>query len=419
MLNAKSISLRRKSFGGQTGIGIWWRKRSAPTSVPAEEDEGPDKKKRNQELSDPFTTDPASENSPGNTEEQRTAKTKKKKQKKGASAAKTTTTTITTSLFRTAEEAPILGWDDDLCRPIYHHHRDANNDPIDNDLVRAVSSGGSGVVDDTETDTSVDMIDEDLLGSCDDTGSCLDEEKGVTNAYPIATCPSVVGSEESAACEATTSVQDKSGVSFRIPVLSRKRTRTFGNRKQRRRPLSLILTQEEEETPSMFDRGSRRISLESSADTAPIEEKEVSDARSNSSEDPDSKSNSDDRLAFRTDGESNQKQPKKRRRSKKPRSDPDNSLEKAREYFANLDHTQTLTLDAASSPPVSSKVTRTRRRTNLASPGINREYRAYAKSIAGDGDSGISPLSIRDYASSRKLYFQNKGEIVDGSLDDD
>jgi hypothetical protein len=400
MIKAKPVSLRRKSFGGQSGIGIWWRKRSAPTSVPAEEDEGSDKEKRNQDLSDP-STELTSEDNPSNTEELRSAK-KRRKKKYNVSASKTTPPPY----LRTSEDAPILGWDDDLCRPIYHHHRDATtNDSFDNELVRAVSSGDSGIAEASETDASTDAIDDEISKSSDDSGACLDGEKGDPSADSVATPPSVVVNEESKACQAsTTSDEDENGAPFRIPALSRIRTRTFGNRGKRRRPLSLILTQEEEETPM----------------TPTDEEEKASGARADEVEDRES-SYSDDIgvLTPRTDHESDRKQSKRQRRSKKPRSDPDsNSLEKAREYFANLDETQTLVLDAAMSPPVSSKVTRTHRRTNLASPGINREYRAYAKSIAGDGDSGLSPLSIRDYASSRKLHFQNKGEIVDGFLDD-
>ena len=177
-----------------------------------------------------------------------------------------------------------------------------------------------------------------------------------------------------------------------------KKTRTFGDRGRRRRPLSLILMQDDDEEAQMtLEQNPRRVSVESSEDIAPAGEQEVgSDATV----------------------EEGTKQPKKTQKSKRRSNDPSNSLEKAREYFTNLDQTQALTLEAASSPPVSSRVTRTSRRTNLASPGMQEQYKAYVESIAGDGTSGISPLSVEDYASSRKLHFESKGKLVDGFLDD-
>jgi hypothetical protein len=55
------------------------------------------------------------------------------------------------------------------------------------------------------------------------------------------------------------------------------------------------------------------------------------------------------------------------------------------------------------------------RKINFSSPGINREYEAYATASL---ESGISPLTIQDYAKSRKLHFSTKGELFDGFLDD-
>jgi len=428
MIKAKPVVfLRRKSFGGQSGVGIWWRKRSAPVSVPSEDDEGSSTEK---ELA---TSEDNTPNNSNNTEEPRPAKRKQN----NALASKTSSPP---SYLRTSEEATILGWDDDLCRPIYHHqHRvdttttattsdDSMVDTNEELLVRAVSSGDSGVAEASETDVSTDAV--------DDESSCLDGEKGDICTDSVAILPAVAANVEPKACRQASSTareedEDENGASFRIPALSRIRTtRTFGNRGKRRLPLSLILTQEQEEetTPMTFvDRGSRRISLESSKDADEVEHR-------------DSGSDSDEIgvMTLRTDHESSdQTQSKNKRRRSKKLPDNTNSLEKAREYFANLDQTQPLVLEYATmSPPVSSRVTRTHRKTNLASPGINRAYKAYAKSIAGigsgigngnngesngNGDSsgtGLSPLSIRDYASSRQLHFQNKGEIVDGFLDD-
>lgn len=369
MIKAKSVSLRRKSFGGQTGVGIWWRKRSSPTSARSkdDDDETDNTFQKNKELS----ASPTSEDSP--------CKAAKKTKKNNGPP----TTPETPPFFLATRKEPIIGWDDDLCRPIYH--RDAKCDHRES--VPPVSFVDSGLVVET-SDSGTYASDEDGQEICDKAGGCLDNAKGESRADSGSSTvfPSSLANQEpsSKACQA--------GGRDVIPVPTRKRTRTFGNRSNRRRPLSLILTQDNEE--EAFGEGSRRVSLEPSEDALPAtgEEEKASEP---------------------------EQQPKaKERRSKRLRSSKNPSLENAREYFANLDKTQPLTLDSALSPQVSSRVTRTRRRTNLASPGMQRKYRAYAESISGDGHSGISPLSIRDFASSRKLHFENKGEIVDGFLDD-
>lgn len=378
-MKTKPSSIRKRSFGGQSGIGIWWRKRSDPASILSEEDDDDaNDEVRNLNFSSDASassTDPSDEGTSGVAEEPPT------KRKKVASAINKAPSS---SLFM-ADEGPILGWDDDLCRPIYHRnesYRDPINtiDSFDEELVRAVSSGDTGVAECAETDVSTEVVDEDLSkGTQDDSISTSPSAPAVNQDNPTSDVGERIGDE-----------------SFRIPTL--KKTRTFGDRGRRRRPLSLILMQDDdEEAPMILEQNPRRVSVESSEDIAPAGEQEVrSDATI----------------------EEGTKQPKKTRKSKRRSNDPSNSLERAREYFANLDQTQALTLDAASSPPVSSRVTRTSRRTNLASPGMQEQYKAYVESIAGDGTSGISPLSIEDYASSRKLHFESKGKLVDGFLDD-
>ena len=381
MMKTKPSSIRRRSFGGQSGIGIWWRKRSVPASILSEEeDDDANNEIRNLEFSSDASVssiDPRDEGTSGIAEEPPT------KKKRVTSATKKAPSS---SLFM-ADEEPILGWDDDLCRPIYHRnesYRDPINtiDSFDEELVRAVSSGDTGVAECAETDISTEVVDEDLSKSSQDDS--------------ILMSPSAPTEDESSTAESQENIERVVDGSFRIPSL--KKTRTFGDRSRRRRPLSLILMQDDdEETPMTMEQGSRRVSVESSADIAPTEEQKIA---------------SDATIEEATP------QPKKGRRSKRRSNDPSKSLEKAREYFANLDQTQALTLDATSSPPVSSRVTRTSRRTNLASPGMQEEYKAYVESMAGDGTSGISPLSIEDYASSRKLHFESKGKLVDGFLDD-
>ncbi len=382
MMKTKPSSIRKRSFGGQSGIGIWWRKRSAPASVLSEEDDDndADNQIRKLELScdaSVSSVDPNGEGTSGITEEPPT------KKKRVVSATKNASSL---SLLM-ADEEPILGWDDDLCRPIYHRNESYCGpintiDSFDEELVRAVSSGDTGVAECAETDISTEVVDEDLSkGSQDDSTSLS---------------PSAPTQHESSIAESQENIESGFDGSFRIPAL--KKTRTFGDRGRRRRPLSLILMQDDDEENSMaLEQRSRRVSVESSSETAPSGEL---------------------RVASDTTGEEATPQPKKERKSKRRSNDPSKSLEKAREYFANLDQTQALTLDATSSPPVSSRVTRTSRRTNLASPGMQEEYKAYVESMAGDGTSGVSPLSIEDYASSRKLHFESKGKLVDGFLDD-
>ena len=394
MLKAKPVaSLRRKSFGGQSGIGIYWRKRSVPTSVPAEVEDDSDREKQRKDLSDV--------SSPGSTDDDNAscnvdASKSSKKQKVVSEAV-----TPPALLHCTADESPALGWDDDLCRPIYHHDRVSTGNEIDNDLIRAVSSGDGEIAKATEIDDA--SSDEEVTGSLNAVNACSDEDN---NGIGI---DSIASDDTRKSRKVTAKDSDDSSASFQVSVLSRKRTRTFGNRRQRQRPLSLMLIQEEEAIPITLNQDPRRVSLESSTESASMKEEKVCDAGA------ETVGNGQQSCSQAKENRAETKESKKRKQRK---LQSDAKLEKAREYFKNLDNTQTLTLDDALSPPVSSRVTRTHRRINLSSPGINREYQSYVEAIVGDGDSDILPLSIRDYASSRKLHYESKGEIVDGFLDD-
>ena len=478
MAKSKPLSLRRKSFGGQTGVGIWWRKRSAPmTSIPLDDEGCSGEAQRHQGKS---TKESAS----------------------GKDDPIESGNHISTPLVGRIDDSPVLGWDDDLCRPIYRRrsHRNADYKVFDddnNELVRALSSSSSGGFEkeedtdstDSNTDSVEDTKDGDILGN----SFLRPGSMGVVTASP-----SVINEEESSmpACrDAVDSELDDNRALFRIPVLSRKRTQTFGNQGKRRRPLSLILTHEEE-IPAGFVGETRRVSLESSAEAALTEQgKSTGDGSPGDRKHPDppprpnklrrsnrykptssAMSPTNEKKAVGNDSQGDRTQPdppprpRKLRRSNRnklsnfatspteeendfgstralqkrennlkrnpqplslppPRKtrrsiqsdrriDHDHSLEKARAYFETLDKTQELTLDATLSPHVSGRVTRTRRRTNLSSPGINRAYEAYAQSIVGDGTYGIEPLCIRDYATSRQLQFQKNGQIADGFLDD-
>lgn len=325
----KPVSLRRRSFGSQNGVGIWWRKQSVPVSLEAEE-----------------TDDATGVTSDGNS----TCSSRSNVSPTGTKAA-------SPSLDNTTEENAVIGWDDDLCRPIYYH--------------RMVSSGNTDLVDDTDGEEEFDVLNDTIPTTASEIGSVEDD-----------------GDEKAEIDDA-----------FRVPTTTRKRTKTFGNRGKRQRPVSLILTEDntdpDDDEEAAPDRGPRRISL-SPTTTSTV------------------KSNNPDSNSDMATPETTIKPRGNRRSTKKQRTD-DEELEKARDYFANLDETQALTLDAAISPTVSSRITRTSRKTDLKSPRINRSYQAYSESIRSDG---LSPLSIKDYASSRRLHFLNKGEIVDGFLDD-
>eukprot|EP00980_Cylindrotheca_fusiformis_P017895 scaffold5682_cov140-Cylindrotheca_fusiformis.AAC.6 len=104
----------------------------------------------------------------------------------------------------------------------------------------------------------------------------------------------------------------------------------------------------------------------------------------------------------------------------------ENALLKAKQYFEQLDTTQTLTIEnsgdastatSSTKNPTSihrSKITRTSRKVNLTSPGFSQEYKAYAKASQ---ESGVSPLSKHQYAYSRREYFR-KTELFDGFFDE-
>jgi len=401
MLNRKPVSLRRKSFGGQTGVGIYWRKRAIPTSVLPEEGDRLGQQRHEHQRPDAISDPSIDGNIACNNEDKGEAiKTK-------ATVAKAATIPFVDN----AGEVSSIGWDDELCRPIYYH--------------RAVTSDDSIMFNDGDNQSDVD-IDEDLSGRKNNESATEDYVPDEDNIGIRAGVNSDVNSNDgSTALWETSNNEENSDVPFRTTALTRKRIKTFGNRGKRQRPLSLILTQEdrdmeEEGIATCIDLGSRRISLESSTNVPSTEERDINN-RVIQNEDRDSDSQNGDTPILRADvdkaSNTSTNKPNKKGRSKKQRID-ESSLEKARNYFANLDQTQSLTLDVALPPTVSSRVTRTSHRTNLNSPGINRAYQAYAESIRGCVNSGISPLSIKDYASSRKLHFKTKGEMVDGFLDD-
>jgi hypothetical protein len=321
--------LRRKSFGGQT-LGIFWRKTSATTKVLVNEEKTDNRSKHNDSSIDI-----------NNTEKQRKSKN-----------TKTIPIVDVSSSTDKVCAGIVIGWDDELCRPIYYRRPHSNSN---NETTR-------------DGDTST------VSGYCE----VVDEEVKVND-----------------------NDNNRNMDTFPIPT-TRKRLKTFGNRSRHQRPLSLALSQEvcdvdvddkeEEEKDEQQDETPMTTTTTATTTHTQQESRRVS-------------------LEF-TDSirSENSKADKTRRRPKKRSSS--GQLDRAREYFNRLDKTQQLTLDSALSPVKTSKITRTRRKTNFTSPGINREYEAYSKSSVS---SDVPPLSIKDFASMRKL---KTGPIVDGFFDE-
>jgi hypothetical protein len=329
MLKCKRpLPLRRKSFGGQT-LGIFWRKTTTTTKVPVKEAD--EEEQTNGRINnDSSTIDDIND--------------------------KKTTKTISLDDASSSTDKVcagiVVGWDDELCRPIYYRrpHSYGNETTCDGDT--STVSGYCGV------------LDEEV--KVEDTNN----KRNIDSTFPIPT--------------------------------TRKRVKTFGNRSRHQRPLSLALSQEvcdindDTEEEEENDEQQHGTPMTTTTETTPNTHQEES--RRVSLEFTDS---------IRSD---NNNVDKTRRRSKKRSSS--GQLDRARDYFNRLDETQQLTLDSALSPVKTSKITRTRRKTNFTSPGINREYEAYSKSSVS---SGVPPLSIKDFASMRKL---KTGPIVDGFFDE-
>jgi hypothetical protein len=292
----KSRDRSRRSFGGSHGV--WWRNRKLPRVALSSEDE---------ETAIPF---------PSLTE-------------------------------GNEEENELIGWDEDLCRPIYTN---ANENKL-------VSDDGNREEDDEEEDP-----------------------------------PS------------------KLSFTFNVPV---RRHKSFGGRT--RLPVSLELLEANREGIM----SSTYLSPANSIPTSPGKTDEISgkDVVDDSSK---TLTKSQDSLDFPgncVDGDQNETN-RKGKRKRKILKVEDVSILKAKRYFQQLDDTHTLNLDLSQSPlrKKSSKVIRTSRRINLGSPGITREYRSYAEAMSS-GDDSVKPLTLVQYAHSRRDYFRH-AEMYDGFFDD-
>lgn len=429
----------RQSFGGKTGV--WWR----ADGTEEEEDEG-------------IANTGSDKDAMGFLKETETA-TGRADQRKPKP-----TLVVGANESASAWSAVPMGWDDDLCRPVYYQNNNLSNETCDN------GQGGShGTM-----DTSLDDDEEEQGDDFDDDGFSMmvpnDEAKGRDQDNPQLSPPS----------SSTTSMHDleehderEVEVHISVATTAKRRNRTFGKQVGERRPMSLVLMgspvvasspasssivekfhqeelQEDEHGITCSKRprrsyGSSKSVLEmvgavgataTSLSTTKIVSKPVGQSRRRISTSPvatGAESNDDnevdeDTFLFRDTRKSvsaaaNTKGKKRivkrsaptKLHSKGTAPNPRSSLDQARDYFAKLDETQTLTLDASQTPVVSSKVTRTTR-TGLSSPGLQHDYQAYTEATI---DLGVSPLGVEDYASSRRIHMRKKKELFDGFLDDE
>ncbi|KAL3923879.1 MAG: hypothetical protein SGILL_001389 [Bacillariaceae sp.] len=366
----------RQSFGGNTGTGIWWRKRFINDDDDDDEEAAVDKKEdvvlNNDDL--PSDGEDNSDDIP------RTEDVEGEEDDDGEDGSP--------SDSRQGSRVSI-GWDDDLCRPIYiRPESEASNSDA------AISSEGD---EDGNEGTDDEKDGEDVEG---DTTTKDNDKQDLTKPFVL---PEAVQ-------EAKTR--------------GRKRPKTFATRNVVRRPLSLILSQtqeeeeqasgsedsgnEDEQTSNKRSRTDSPHNMDSLATLAPMKFK-VNARRISTSpfvQHSDNVSDDDASLAFPVEATETSIQ-------KTATTSP---LKRQRAFFEDLDKTQKLKLDASFSPTVSGKVTRTSRRFDFTSPRVNQEYQKYVEATE---ESGVTPLSIKDFVKSRKLHFETKGgELFDGFLDE-
>jgi hypothetical protein len=341
----------RQSFGGNNGTGIFWRKRFC-----------------DEDQTSVTNANPACDDLPLDDDDD------------DAAAAAAADGGPPVSFLTATEEEVSIKWDDELCRPIYIRSEGENR----NSAMVVTSEGDE----------------EDHEDSGDTSSLCSDnKDHAVTTA----------------------SAEETTVVPFVLPEVlqnartrGRKRHKTFGDRDVVRRPLSLILSehQQDEEDQSLNDsengqepinKRQRSIHMDSLATLVPVSSTGRSRRVSASPVQRDS-TDQNDAFAFPVESDSVGKY-----KTLLP-------LERAREFFEELDKTQKLTVDASFSPPVSGRVVRTSRRVDYSSPRVNQEYQAYVEATAS---TGVTPLTIRDFVKSRRLQFETRGgELFDGFLDD-
>jgi hypothetical protein len=431
---------KRSSFGGKNGI--WW---TAKGLMPRSSEDGTT---ATEEV--PLS---ASNNSGGGGGSG-SGSGSSGSQKRSHSSSTTTGTT-----------AQVIGWDDDLCRPIY-------------------SIVSDGCLEDSSKD---DDGDGDALNNNDDDGDDDDD-------------PSLERRRKRMKQKKKQKKEEKIQILQKVSVVPAKRTATFGDRPRRSLALCLLdagvgdicwsspeqQQQQQQQhkhkrqnktedlgllsspdTPlagtssPAFPSSPRRISLdpaeddtsngsgrgaEVSSSTSPTTTTSSTSTSTNARGGGQDGEEEEDGLLAHLDfvASSPEKKTAAAAAASKKGKDAElpTPLRKAKEYFANLDATHKLTIcntndnnnnnisnnsledddnhdedhnnNNSHNNNRSSRVIRTSHKANLSSPGLTKEYGDYSEATRG---LGVSPLPIREYAKSRRDFFR-KGELFNGFLDD-
>ncbi|CAJ1942532.1 unnamed protein product [Cylindrotheca closterium] len=260
-----------------------------------------------------------------------------------------------------------IEWDEDLCRPIYRTKTTAPPGSI-------LSDGNHG------GDESIES-------------SSL-EDDGDDDASPTPSSPT--SSRLPQKNKSSDSISKR--LWMKAPV---KRNKSFGTRK---RAYSFLLHEPSSSSSSNSSSplASQQDSVESSsnASTSASTTLSFSEAAATAASD------------IKPPNNNNNNNNKKKRRPRRVLQKDEATLQKAKQFFEQLD-AERLTVDSAQSPPLASKVTRTSYKVNLQSPRLKREYKAYSMASK---ESGVTPWSMEIYASCRREYFR-KRELFDGFLD--
>jgi hypothetical protein len=392
----------RQAFGGKTGTGIWWRERTLPDEDdPAAVSDAPTTN-RNSNISDIQVEEALA-----------TSET-------GLKGAADSTVAVASSIrpnnglsgtMIISDDEILVEWDEDLCRPIYRHQKDRND--------KIMSSYANNGVRDKE---------DDHVEARHQHGSTVPHHHNYGTSRSPFFAPEGEGFENHPLALAPPAVFTHNKVKHK-----RFATKTFANRRQR--PLTFIQLMEvespcspcstsddvegkaESETPtakrsrivpsaSVTIPAQREVPQQPTLRLVSVSTEKGPTQTAHPSHTHSAVNSPEDIFEFVSEDGAGQT-------PSCSVPNPHSSLERARNYFAKLDQTQSLTLDASSSPAVSSRVTRTSRRADLSSPRFKNEYHAYAKESAA---SGVPPLTIQDYASSRREHFRKK-ELFDGFLD--
>jgi hypothetical protein len=366
----------RRSFGGKGGI--WWRKKLIRSSLP-------DGKANN----DKNKTDDSVESS----SEQKTEQNKTASLQSTAAAALVAPTATTL--------ANSIGWDPVKCRPIYHH--DVQHD--------VVSSGSDANNNDDDDDDDDDASDE-----SSNNGKMEDFFETAMPPQPhVQRIKRSYGSKKTP----FSLFMDSDTVPFESSIGSKKR-------RQVEQPSSSesscdFPASSTKELPRQVSEGLEEPNKDSNDRSQPpgiSSRRRCRDKHKNNKEQDSSSSTGDattnDTLDFAPDKQDNNNKvtiSKKDFQLQQPSCNT--SLLEARAFFERLDATQELKCDSSDTPQVSSKAFRTSRNLHLSSPGLSKEYQAYARA---SNESGVTPLSIKEYAGYRSGFFRRR-DLFEGFLD--